>query len=161
MSSPLVLQPLPHVPRSVIWNTLFALLQKCPSPTNTPWKTFSQSLKIWDQVPPQNQPALFLHRTVEEAIQKHAFGVTQWILRCTVWVYFRTENYRTANTYPDQIIDPFKDAFEQLFQPVAQPAQFTLGGIVTNCWIDGEVYTDSGVVDGQAVCVWPISIQIF
>lgn len=159
------LQPLAHSTRQVVFNTLFQYLQNCPSPTNVPWKTFSQSLEQWDAVSAANQPAMYLRRGPQIAVQKAAFGVTKWVFKVTVWVYFRTENVKTTNTYPDQLTDQFMDAFEQLFQVQTQPAPFTLsinnlGGVCKNCWIDGMAFSDPGLTDNQAVIVIPLSIEL-
>jgi hypothetical protein len=159
------LQPLQHATRQTVFNTLLAYLKNCPSPTGVPWKLFSQSLMQWDEVPAANQPAMFLRRGPQVAEQKHAFGVTKWVFKVTVWVYFRTENVSTENTYPDQLTDQFLDAFERLFQIQTQPAPFTLSnnnleGIVKNAWIDGMVFSDPGLTDSQAVIVIPLSIEL-
>lgn len=154
------LRALDHTSRSVVFNTLFDFLKNCPPPMNVPWKTFSQSLAEWDKVPAANQPAMYLRRGPEIAEQKHAFGVTKWVFKVNVWVYFRTENYKTQNRYPDELTDQFLDGFERLFQVQSQPAPLTLGGIVKNVWIDGMLFSDSGLVDNQALIVIPLSIEL-
>lgn len=155
------LAPLTHATRNQVFTALFNLLQKyLPSPTGEQWRTFSQNLVIWDQVPAANQPALFLHRGIEIAEQKHAYGVTKWTYRVDLWIYFQTGGFKTANTYPDMLTDNFLDAVERLFQtdPLAGPQ--TLGGLVVNCWIDGTIATDPGLEDDQGVIVVPLSILI-
>lgn len=90
----------------------------------------------------------------------HAYGVTKWQWRVLVWIYFKPDGYKTATTYPDELTDQFLDNLEQVFQtePLAGPQ--TLGGLVLNCWIDGNCAADPGLEDGQAVIVVPISILI-
>jgi len=158
------LKPLAHTTRQKVFDTLFAYLGNCPSPTGVPWATRSQSLAQWDNVPASNQPAMFLRRGPQTAKQI-AFGVTKWVFRATVWVYFRTENVSTPGSYPDQLTDQFLDAFEQLFQIQTQPAPFTLSsnnleGLVKNVWIDGMLFSDPGLTDSQAVIVIPLSIEL-
>lgn len=158
------IQPLPHQPRNVIYTALFNLLKQCPSPTGMPWQKFSQYFLQWDQVPPGSQPACFLVRGPESAEQKHAHGVTKWLLRSHVWIYYRTEDYRTGDgqtRYPDQLADQFKDNFERLFLSPLEQTTFTLGGVCFHCWIDGAIITDPGLDgDPQAVILIPISIEI-
>jgi hypothetical protein len=159
------LLPLQHATRQQVFDTLFAYLKNCPSPAGVPWKTFSQALAQWDNVPAADQPAMFLRRGAQIAEQKHAFGVTKWVFKANVWVYFRTENWSTQYRYPDQLTDQFLDGFEQLFQIQTQPAPFTLSnnnllGIVKNVWIDGMLFSDPGLVDNQAVIVIPLSIEL-
>ena len=165
--------PLQHAPRSTVFNALFSLMQTVPAtsiPGATVWKTVSQHLILWDQVPAVNQPAMFLHRGPQIADQKHVFGITRPMWRASIWVYFRTDSFNTSSTYPDQITDRLLDSFEETFQTDPLIRRQTLGtytnaqgrtaDIAYHCWIDGTTYFDVGVVDSQAVIVIPISILV-
>lgn len=158
--STLPIFPLPHAPRNQVWEAAFAFLKTAPSPTSQQWKTFSQMLKMYDEVSAGEQPAMYLHRGPETAEQKHAFGVIKWTWKATVWVYYRVDGYKTENFYPDKLTDQFKDSIEQLFQTDPLNGRLTLGGLVHHCWIDGTIYTDPGVSDNQAVIIVPISILV-
>lgn len=164
---------LQHASRSVVFNALFSLMQTVPAttiPGATVWKTTSQNLIIWDQVPAVAQPAMFLHRGPQTSEQKHVFGVIKQHWRATIWIYFRTDGLKTTNTYPDQVTDQLLDAFEQTFQTDPMNNRLTLGtyinaqgrvgDIAYHCWIDGTVYFESGVNDNQAVVVIPVSILV-
>lgn len=155
------LDPLPHPTRREIFTALFNWLRQIPPPAGAPaWKTFSQAVKHWDDVPATDQPALFLQRGLETLEQK-TFGVTKIHFRALVWIYFRTDGLKTQNTYPDQITDPVLDSIEQLFQTLPPLAtRLTLGGTVYHCWIDGTIASEPGLMDNQAVIVVPISILI-
>lgn len=151
---------LTHAPRSQIFGALFDLIQTIPCPVGSRWKTASQKLVQWDKVPPVNQPAIYLYRGPQKAESNKVFGVTKWQLRATLWIYFRTDGLQTSNTYPDQITDPLLDAIEEVFQPSPQVQRNTLGGLVYHCWIDGVIVFDSGISDGQAVCIVPLSLAL-
>lgn len=151
---------LPHSTRQQVFTSLFNLIKQLPPPPGQKWASFSQNLVSWDDVPPENQPAVFLHRLTQTAKQTHAFGVTGWHWTATIWIYFRSDSYRTQNTYPDQVTDPVLDSVEQLFQTEPGDVRLTLGGLVHHCWIDGTIYSDPGLVDNQAVIVIPISILL-
>jgi hypothetical protein len=156
----MAIQPLPHATRNQVFTALYNLLLTTPPPVGQKWNYTSQSLELWDQVKEANQPSLFLHRSVQIATENHAYGVTKWLWKSSVWVYYRVENYNTKNTYPDQLTDQFLDGLEQVFLPVPPYKNQTLGGLCVNAWIDGQCIFDSGLQDGQAVIVIPISIYV-
>ena len=169
----MALAPLPHATRSQVFSALLTKMQAVPAttiPGATVWKTVSSNLVIWDQVVAVNQPAMFLHRGPQTSEQKHVFGVIKQQWRASIWVYFRTDGFKTTNTYPDMITDQLLDAFEQAFQTDPLNGRLTLGTFVNSlgrtqdicwhCWIDGTVFFDTGVTDNQAVIVIPISILV-
>ena len=152
---------LTHSTRNAVFTALFNLAKTIPPPlTYSAWKTTSQFLKQFDEVPAADQPALFLFRGPQHATQEKAFGVTKWKWRAFLWIYFRTEGYKTSSTYPDQFTDDFLDKLEQTFMPDPQNGVQNLGGLIHHCWIDGAIYFDSGLTDGQGVVVVPISILV-
>lgn len=156
----MALQALPHAGRSQVFTALFNLLKMAPSPTQVPYKTFTQRMQIWDAVPPGDQPCLILERGPQFAEQVHAYGVTKWKWKVLVWIYYQVGGFQTANTYPDMLTDQFLDGLEQLFLPPGLNSKFTLGGLVQNCWIDGMIACEPGLVDGQGLIVVPVSIVL-
>ena len=155
------LLPLPHATRSQIYNALFNYLKNVPAPSGIAWKTFSQTVMQWDQVPPANQPALIMQRMLENFTQKMANGVTKLHFHVLIWIYFRTDGFKTSSTYPDQYIDPVKDSIAQLFQTnPPMSTRLTLGGVCYHCWIDGTIASEAGVNDNQGVLCVPISILV-
>lgn len=148
---------LTHTSRNASFTALFNFMKQAPTPTGGLWKYFSQRLQQWDAVPPANQPAMFLHRGPQMFEQKHAFGVTKQVWRCTIWIYFRIEGLLTDSTYPDQLVDDYLDKLEVLFQTDPLVGRQTLNGLVYHVWIDGSVVWDT-VTDDQGILVLPISI---
>jgi hypothetical protein len=159
MCTPATLPKLQHATRCEVFNALFNLLQTLPPPSGSKsWKTVSQTVLEFDEVPAANQPAIILVRGPQNFTLK-AVGTTKLHWRCFFLIYFRVDNQKTSsNRYPDQITDPIMDSIEQLFTPVMFNQYFTLGGLVQNCWLDGNAVADPGVVDGQAIIFVPISI---
>ena len=150
-----------HATRNAVFTALFEYLKShVTPPTGNSWKTASQHLVQWDDVNHAQQPAIFLHRGPQIATQTHAFGVTKWVWKATVWVYFRTDGLKTTSTYPSQLTDQFLDNLEFAFQTEPLVGRFTLGDLVEHCWIDGGCFADSGLIDGQAVIVIPLSILV-
>jgi len=154
----MALQKLQHATRQQIFTALYNLVQTLPAPPgSTRWNTVTQEIKEWDAYSAAQQPVLTLARGAQN-FQLKAVGTTRLQWRLALLIYFRTEGYQTSNSYPDQITDPVLDSIEQLFTPVMANQYFTLGGLVQNCWIDGNVYSDPGIVDSQAIVLVPISI---
>jgi hypothetical protein len=155
------LAPLPHSNRNTVFTALFNYMQLIAPPTGQQWKSFSQFLRHWNEVNTQDQPAMFLHRGPQTASQTSAFGVTKWRWTATIWIYYRTDSYRTNNHYPDEVTDPLIDSIEQLFQTDPLTGRLTLGGLVHHCYIDGTIFADSGMTDDpQAVILIPITILL-
>lgn len=156
----MALFPLPHATRSAVFTALFNYIKATPPPVGTTWKLQSQWLRQYDEVDAINQPALFLHRGPQVATQNHAYGVTKWQWRATIWVYFRTDGYRTVNTYPDQLTDKFLDDLEQTFQTEPFAGRLSFGEVAYQCYIDGTIFSDPGLTDGQAVIIVPLTIIV-
>lgn len=152
------LQPLTHATRNQVFTSLFNFLGFLPPPQGMTWNTISQYFQIWDDVVAANQPAIFLYRGPQNFTSKHVFGVTKLLWRVSIFIYFRADGFKTRNTYPDQITDQICDSLEQLFQTSTRDGRQTLGGTVWHCWIEGNIVTDPGIVDGQAIVVCPLSI---
>lgn len=165
--------PLPHASRNVVFTALYNYLvtNVTPPPGFTKWNTTSQFLKQWDQVPNASQPAMYLYRGPQTAIQTKAFGIIRHEWKVTVWVYYRTDGFQTTNTYPDQLTDVILDNFEQAFQTDPLAKRTTLGTYINStngntedicqeCYINGTVYYDSGLSDGQGLAIIPVSILL-
>jgi hypothetical protein len=168
MSSSVLLQPLPHSTRQQVFTALMNYVQiYVPAPTNPitnkviPYVTYSQLWESWTDVPPANQPAIFLRRGPQLFESKHAFGVTKLSFKCSLWIYFRTDGFKINPYYPDQVTDPLIDGIEQAFQSLTPtPQRNTLNNTVYHCWVEGQVFSDPGLVDDQGVIVVPINILL-
>lgn len=156
----MALVPLQHATRQQVFNALFALLKTLPPPQGSnAWNTFTQEIRDWDAYTTVQQPVMTLARGAQNFSLK-AVGTTKFHWKVALLIYFRTDGFQTTSTYPDEITDPILDSIEQLFTPQMINQYFTLGGLVQNCWIDGNIYSDPGIVDGQGVILVPISIIV-
>lgn len=168
-----------HADRETVYAALFTLLKQVNDmlPDELKIVTTGRKLLPWTDVPEPNQPAMFLKQGPQEAIQggplKHtgsifSTGATTWVWTCSVWVYFRLDAQNLQNQpVPDVFINKYLDAFEDLILgPNQRGGLQTLAGVndnvplVYNCWIDGNVSFDDGLLDNQAVIVIPISILV-
>jgi|SRR5579864_903109 len=145
-------------PRETIYAALFALgsgLTWTDPNGAQQWQLKSRRLLAWSDPGAGNQPAFFQREAREGADQVQAFGATRWKLRAQWWIYLQIAPDEA--TIPSQFMNPLLDALDKLFVNPAQNQ--TLGGLVTNCWIDGEIVMDDPVYpDQQAVIVVPVSL---
>lgn len=156
----MALQPLTHATRQQIFTALFNLLKTLPPPPQfSQWNTFTQKIQQWDDYTAAQQPVMTLFRGAQN-FKLTAVGTTRFQWKVLLLIYFRTDGFQTSNTYPDQVTDVVLDNIEQLFTPQGNNKYFTLGGLVQNCWIDGNIYSDPAIVIDQAVVLCPISIVV-
>jgi hypothetical protein len=146
--------------REAAFSALWTLLQTITPPIGSTWNTKSRRLRLWDKVPVAAQPALFLHKGLEVHSQAHELAMPKYRWTSTVWTYFRVDTVATSDesNVPDVIINNFIDNVEAVLLPTPQGERQTLGNVVYHCFIDGNVATDSGALDNQAVIVIPITI---
>lgn len=145
--------------REAIFAALFARLQTVPGVV-----TFSRRLRDWNDVPPEEQPALFL-TTMDETQQNEQGRPPKHLLRAKAWVYCRSSDTSVPpSTKLNQIVSAIETALER--QSNEATALFsgglgwstTLGGLVLHAWITGPVVTDEGTFGDQAVAVVPIEM---
>jgi hypothetical protein len=71
-----------------------------------------------------------------------------------LWIYTKGEE-RPDNSRP-KALNALLDAIEAAFRPDPVTNVQDLGGVVENCWIEGQIFKAPGHTDGQAVAVIPI-----
>lgn len=119
--------------------------------------TCSRILQHWDDVSPNNQPALFVAQDSQAAEQVTGFP-TKYILGAKLWIY----THRDSNgIVPSAQINNILDAVDRALAPLpATDNKQTLGGLVHHCWIDGAIETDEGLLGNQAVAIVPIRMLV-
>jgi hypothetical protein len=138
----------------LIEKALFDLI-KAALPADT-FRTVSRIARIWSAVGPENQPALFLIPGGGVITQDQAFGITKYLLAYDVLVYTRSDE--GSKTPPQTLFNECWAAIDTALR--ASPPGFpqTLGGLVTNAWIEGQVLIDTGILDEQCAVKIPIKV---
>jgi hypothetical protein len=137
--------------REQIFAALFALVS-----TAANFKTTSRKLKLWSDVPPAEQPALFQAQGKEHAASGFR-QPTKWTLHGSLYVY---AHQNSLDMLPSTALNGLIDAIELALAPDMATGEQTLGGLVQHCRIAGEIETDEGVLGDQAVAIIPIEIMV-
>lgn len=119
--------------------------------------TCSRILQHWDDVSPNNQPALYVAQDSQQAEQVTGFP-TKYVLGAKLWLYTHRD---TNGIVPSTQINNILDAVDEALAPVpASGNKQTLGGLVEHCWIDGAIETDEGLLGNQAVAIVPVRMLV-
>lgn len=157
------------VNRKAIKDALFTRL--CGAVFSSPinefntWATTGRRLKLWKNVDPSQQPALFLvqHR---EIYMVHGPGnLFSRYLDMGAWCYATTGDPTSEEPIlGDDLLDIMESAIENVFG-IDSPTRGdeTLGGLCQWCRIDrseGTFIRDPGDTDSQALLILPIRILL-
>lgn len=142
------------VPRETVAAALFSLLQTTQIGGNPAFLTTGRRGRIWSNVTPDDQPAMFLIHSGESAVQSQAPGLTKWLLHFEMLVYLRVDPSPTAT--PDTTINAILDAIDAQLQSMPPGERQTLGGVIYNAWIEGQILIDTGILDQQVAILVPI-----
>ena len=120
------------------------------------WNTVSDRLRLFSDVPSDQQPAAFLvtHREVDEY---RGLGLLRRRLELGIWCYSRSDS---SPGQPQ--LDTMMEAFEAAF---IKPDNFsinmnTLGGLVYWVRIEGKVFKDPGDLDNQTMLIVPLVVEM-
>lgn len=142
------------VTREQVMSALFTLLQTAPG-----FNSYSRRFKLWDQVSQPDQPALILTEKPETHLKEKKISPAGRTLEAEVWIYIDTG--LDQNTVPITVMNPLIDAIDPTSGGVLAPSyngKQTLGGLVYDCFIDGQIIKVPGDLDGQGVAIIPIKI---
>lgn len=143
---------------TLLFNRLVATTFSDPThllPSST-WITTSRRLKLWGDVPKEQQPALYLVEHDEEYNSRNRATPRRGELTAHVFAYARAD----GNLVGGEIVNIMMDAIESAFAPDDGQGTCTLGGKVNWCYIDGRVFKDPGDIDDQILLIVPTRIMI-
>jgi hypothetical protein len=144
-----------NVPRETIAAALLTLLQGTKIGGQPAFLTTGRRARVWGDVTPGDQPAAFLNHGGETAMQDKAYGATKWLLHFEIVIYLRAD--ATPDAVPDTAINAILDAVDA--QILGTPGQRqTLGKVVYQTWIEGEILIDTGILDQQVAILIPIKV---
>jgi hypothetical protein len=145
-------------PREAISEALFTQLQKAngTGAGQFNFQSFERGLKSWGSVPAANQPAAFLVKWKESLTQVN-LGLTVYVLDYLLVIYLQVDP--STGTVGETTCNAILDALDLALQSKPPYEKQSLGGLVINAWIEGEVMIDTGILDQQAAIFVPIKVR--
>src|SRR6516162_10969058 len=142
--------------REKIYDALFQIGAKAPGLVTT-----SRRARVWSQVPASEQPAFFQQQIKEEVRSTYVRMPHIWTLIVDWIFYIYAGDDQLA--VMSSLMNPILDYVDRNFPaPPIRPDQphmkQTLGGLVVEAKIIGEIRTDEGVLGNQGVAIVPIRI---
>ena len=123
------------------------------------WASTSRRLKMFNQIDPSVQPALFVVQHREGYDNRHQGTPPRRWLEIGLWCFTPSPE----GVVGDTMIDAMEEAIEAVLEVPDDPIrnELTLGGLCYRCWIDrqnGLLIRDPGDIDGQALLILPVRI---
>lgn len=147
--------------REAVAAALFALLEDVTwtDPyTDAPGQEFEYTTRrptLPENVDAARQPYLGLEMLDEDDTQATAMGLTEYRIEFRCYVYARAD--ADPDVAGESLLNVIMDAIDAALQNQNQPGERqTLGGLVTNCWIEGRVTRSNGLLDQQMYLIVPI-----
>lgn len=150
------------IDREAIWAALFAYFQTKLSGQFT---VMGRKHKMPPDLTTAEQPAFFLVQVKESHGPKpkgvptrltlHGF-IILYALAPTIDQPVGAETALAATTLNDM----YKAIDQALLPDNLGTGAFTLGGLVSHCWIEGETDQDPGILSDQAAAILPIHILV-
>lgn len=144
--------------REPIYAALFEFFQNLTTGGSPAFKIATRRLKTWDNVAPEDCPALLMTQRSESANYRKGLP-TIWTLNVGLFIYVATGAGVDPEAVPSELLNPLLDLVEGSFT-VDQLSTFstTLGGLVSHCAISGQIEIYEGNLGDDAVAVVPIEL---
>lgn len=139
--------------REPIWTALFALLQTAPG-----FRTYSRRMKLWGDMSDAEKPSLILFTPTEQWVSTGLQNPQKTTLDATIFIY--TIDGKDPTAVPIIAMNNLLDAVCGVLQPSPLYQNQTLGGLVSNCWVEGEIYKEPGDLDGDGLAMIPLKILV-
>jgi hypothetical protein len=141
-----------------VFDALLAQVKTATFPPGTLIKSYSRVFLAPDEVPVESQPALYMVPGPQHVDQKE-FALAKWTFTAILIIYMRADaDPISPNPLPARIANYIIwGIMNSLLAPL--PGIYekqTLGGLVTHCWIEGEVRIE--VQAEQVVIAIPVYI---
>lgn len=144
--------------RESIASSLFALVSAAtfasPVAGASTWRTASRRLRLWADVLPDQQPAMFLVEHDEEAAWSGRGRLERTTSDYSLLCYAPAP---APSAVGGTLVNLMLDGIVAALAPDdAAAGVLTLGRQVLWCRIEGRVFKDPGDIDGQALLIVPI-----
>jgi hypothetical protein len=148
--------------REAIMEALGALLAQAQfaAPINGcgTWAMISRRVKLWNDVSPADQPALFIGEHGENVAYAGDNFPSKTTLNVDLLIY--TSAGRDPDSAPARALNIAIEALVAALAPDPKTGRQTLGGLVQSCRVEGRVKKDPGDLDGQGFALVPVKILV-
>lgn len=127
------------------------------SPKYGGFKIVSRRFKTPDQVSVNQTPSLYILQGPISNIRRGGVPNMQTI---SLWLFIYT-NPEPTDVLPSTTLNNAVTAVNAiLVNPLFPLQEQTLNGLVSNCWVDGEIIYDSGEVQPPGLAVMPLKVLV-
>ena len=144
--------------REPVYASMFSFFSGLTAGGSPLFKTATRKPDTWENVAPEDQPALLLRQKTETAKRRKGFP-TVWTLESDLLVYVHTGAQNDPSLVAAQILNPLLDAIEASIavDDISNDA-CTLGGRVSHCAIEGPIEIFLGNLGDEATAIVPLHI---
>jgi hypothetical protein len=153
--------------REDVFSALFALTAGVTWPdqhdlTKTKsFKTTSRRIKLFSDVPSQQQPWLGQAEHKDTISQTTNLPYKQ--IWNAAWLVYQSEGLNPKSTPTienNYILDALINALAPVPADIGYPKRNTLGRLVYHAYVDGELFKDPGDIDNQGMLIVPIKLLV-
>lgn len=137
-----------------IFAALFDLVWPAASTTFKNDRATARTLLHWNDVPPEEAPALFMAQGDPSPSYVVNGQPPKWSLSANLYLYVR----RDGDLSPGEVLNPILDGIIAAFNPNGIGVPQQLGGLVQWARIDGTIDTSEGTLGDLEVAVVPIRL---
>ena len=153
--------------REAIWSALFTRIGAATWPAlsiggSTTWAMKSRKLLHWNEVPNEAKPAFFQRQMGAKVVRQRGLPA-KWVLKGELYIYVATLAQQNETLIPSQQLNPIMDAVQAQFAALPGDGTMdrcTLGGLVDECKIEGEVEDFDGDLGDIGVLIVPVEITV-
>lgn len=136
--------------REAVYQALFNLLKDTHG-----IKTASRRPRLWNEVDPVDQPALFLAVDDQVPTNSPDGEPTVWRFTAEAILYAHSTD---PDVPPSMLLNPILDAIEAKLRGLYPGRPQTLGGLVERVWISGPIETSGDRLGDQGVASIPLEV---
>lgn len=146
--------------RKPIFDALETLMAGVSWGSGTKFKLVSQRMKAPNEVSQEQMPACFLYSPRESIVRQGERLPMATTLHVDIYIYFNSGQSPTA--IPCEEVNLVLDAVDAAFKADLDPSRqvCTLGGLVSHCWVEGEIEKVPGDMDGIGLAIVPVHILV-
>lgn len=145
-------------PREAISEALFNLLSTAngTNPGQFDFGSFTRQARIWNETP--NQPGAYLVKLSEQVSDPDAYGGKIYNMSYALLVYVTPDPSATDNY--ESVLNNIVDVIDNVLQTKPQGQPQTVGGLVIEAWIEGEVEYGTAILQqNQIFALIPIKVR--